>query len=377
MSDLQISLLVIGVVVVGGVYLFNWVQERKLRRKLEQAFGPEHDDVLLETAPPVPSLSPAVDRRIEPQLEPAEKLRVAAPDDIPDAALPEPEQRPIAALPDASTSAPGLDPAIDFIARIDADAPISDALLGELLRKIAVCGKPVRSVGFDTEAGQWEDLGRAGGGRYARLCLALQLVNRTGPVDPAQLAAFCDAIKSCAGKMSAAVTLPDTREALSLAGELDGFCAEVDVAIGINIVAPAAGAFSGTKIRALAEAAGFKLEPEGVFHYRNDERQTLFTLDNHEPAPFIPEQIKSLSTTGITLLLDVPRVADGQKALDRMFEIGRSFAQTLGGRLVDDNRVALNEPSIAKIRRQLDTIHATMEAHGTHAGSERALRLFS
>jgi len=377
MSDLQISLLVIGVVVVGAVYLFNWVQERKLRRKLEQAFGPAQDDVLLETAPPLPSLSPVADRRIEPQLQPAEASPVAASDDSPEAALPEPELAPAGSLPVASPSAPGLDPAIDFIARIDADAPIPGAMLIELLRKVAVCGKPVRGAGFDPEAGLWEDLGQAGGGRYARLCLALQLVNRTGPVNPAQLAAFCDAINSCAGKMSAVTTLPDTGEALRLAGELDGFCAEVDVAIGINIVAPEAGPFSGTKIRALAEAAGFKLEPEGVFHYRNDDRQTLFTLDNHEPAPFIPEQVKSLSTTGITLLLDVPRVADGQSALDRMFEIGRSFAQTLGGRLVDDNRVALNEAGIAKIRRQLGAIHDMMEAHGVHAGSERALRLFS
>ena len=34
----------------------------------------------------------------------------------------------------------------------------------------------------------------------------------------------------------------------------------------------------------------------------------LFTLDNHEPMPFVPEQMKTLSTSGITFLLDVPRV---------------------------------------------------------------------
>ncbi|MBX9811546.1 MAG: cell division protein ZipA C-terminal FtsZ-binding domain-containing protein [Burkholderiales bacterium] len=371
MSDLQISLLVIGVVVVGAVYLFNWAQERKLRRKLEQAFGAEHDDVLLRTAP----LSPAADQRIEPQLPPLQGLSAATPEDGTETTLPEPEQAPIAIAREAL--APGLDPTIDFIARIDASTPVSDALIGELLSKIAVCGKPARGAGFNADAGQWEDLVCTGGGRYARLCLALQLVNRTGPVNSAQLAAFCDAIKSCAGRIPAAVTLPGIGEALALARALDGFCAEVDVAVGINIVAPESGAFSGTKIRALAEAAGFKLEPEGVFHYRNDERRTLFTLDNHEPAPFIPEQIKSLSTTGITLLLDVPRVADGQKAFDRMVEIGRSFAQTLGGRLVDDNRVALNDPGIAKIRRQLGAIYAKMEARGIQAGSERALRLFS
>lgn len=374
MSDLQISLLVIGVVVVGAVYLFNRVQERKLRRTLEQAFATKHDDVLLD---PVAS-PPAAGERIEPQLQPAEDPLDAAPGEEAQAESGEPGHAPAAAISsDVSAPAPALDPAIDFIAQIDADAPISDALLGELLNKTAACGKPVRGIGFNADAGQWEELAREAGNRYSRLCLALQLVNRNGPVNPAQLAAFCDAVKGCAGKVSAAVTLPDIQEALGLAGELDRFCAGVDIAIGINVVAPEARVFSATKIRVLAEAAGFKLEPGGVFHYCDGERQTLFTLDNHEPAPFIPEQMKSLTTSGITLLLDVPRVADGQKILDRMVETGKGFAQALGGRLVDDNRAELNEPGIVKIKRQLGAIYAKMEAHGIHAGSERALRLFS
>jgi hypothetical protein len=360
MSDLQISLLVIGIVVVGAVYLFNWAQERKLRRKLEKAFGAEHDDVLLRSAPPV-----AGDGRTEPQLQPAEDLPA------------EPAPAPIAMTSESLAPAPDLDSALDFVARIDAGAAISDGVIAEMLSRIAVCGKPVRGVGFDPDTGQWEDLGRSGGNRYARLCLALQLVNRSGPASPAQLAAFCDAVRSSADKIPAAVDFPDSDAALKRAHDLDSFCAEVDVAIGINIVAPTGAMFSGTQIRSLAESAGFKLEPEGVFHFRNDGRQTLFTLDNHEPAPFIPEQVKSLSTSGITLLLDVPRVADGQSVLDRMIEIGMSFARSLGGQLVDDNRAALTEPGIAKIKRQLAALYAQMEARGIRAGSERALRLFS
>jgi ZipA-like protein with FtsZ-binding domain len=267
--------------------------------------------------------------------------------------------------------------AIDFIAGIDAPAPIPDAVLGELLSRVAACGKRVRAAGFNASIGEWEDLGRAGGIRGTSLRLALQLVDRTGPVTAPQLGVFSDAVKHCAGRIGATAEMSDVQAALKTARDLDGFCAEVDVAIGLNIVAPEGGAFAGTRIRALAEAAGFKLEPEGVFHYRDDQRGTLFTLDNHEPAPFIPEQIKSLSTTGITLLLDVPCVSDGQHALGRMIDIAKGLAEALGGRLVDDNRVALNDPGLSKIRQQLNAIHATMEARGVNAGSARALRLFA
>ena len=136
--------------------------------------------------------------------------------------------------------------------------------------------------------------------------------------------------------------------------------------------------FAGTRIRAQAEAAGFKLEPDGVFHFRNDQRQTLFTLDNHEPAPFLPEQIKSLSTRGITLLLDVPRVANGGEALERMLADRRPVSRTaIGGRLVDDNRAALSEAGIARIKEQVRSIQAAMAARDVPAGSARALRLFS
>jgi FtsZ-interacting cell division protein ZipA len=82
-------------------------------------------------------------------------------------------------------------------------------------------------------------------------------------------------------------------------------------------------------------------------------------------------------TRGVTLLLDVPRVPDGLRVLDRMFEIGARLAQGLEGTLVDDNRVALNTGSIARIRQQVAGIYAKMEARGVSAGSARAQRLFS
>ena len=370
MSDLQLSLLVIGLVVVAGVYLFNWWQERRLRRRLEQAFGEERDDVLLKTETAEPQV------RVEPQFEaivedepgagPASLLRIE---------LPVEQVEPLAAAP--VPEVPWFDTALDYIAEIQAPAPISAAVIAELLSKVATTGKPCRAAGYSDASGEWEELARSGAGRHRRIRLALQLVTRNGALTSPQLAAFTEAVRSCAAKIGAAANYPDADTALQHARELDGFCAEVDVAIGINVVAPAGASFSGTKIRTQAEAAGFKLEPDGVFHFRDDARHTLFTLDNHEPLPFIPEQIGSLVTAGITLLLDVPRVADGPQALASMLEIAQHMAAALGGRLVDDNRIALNPAGIATIRQQLEGISSAMTDRGIVPGSERALRLFS
>jgi heme O synthase-like polyprenyltransferase len=54
MSDLQIALAAIGLVVVGGVYAFNLWQERKLQQRMQRAFEGERDDVLLKAPKPDP-----------------------------------------------------------------------------------------------------------------------------------------------------------------------------------------------------------------------------------------------------------------------------------------------------------------------------------
>jgi FtsZ-interacting cell division protein ZipA len=87
--------------------------------------------------------------------------------------------------------------------------------------------------------------------------------------------------------------------------------------------------------------------------------------------------MKHLNTSGITLVLDVPRVADGDAGLDLMVKTAAQLAGGLGGTLVDDNRVALSDNAIGVIQQQLHSIHAKMEARGMAPGSEQALRLFS
>ncbi len=369
MSDLQVSLLIIGVVVVGGVTAFNWFQQWRLRRKLEDAFGEKHEDVLLREQP-----ARGAPPRLEPQLGGAERVEPTV--GTARSTIPAPAVEEHVALAAKLPAIPGFDPEIDYIVAVDASEPVSAAGLAELHTKAATCGRRFRVAGYNFAAGEWDEASRLSGGRYAHLRLAVQLVNRKGPVDLGVLTTFCASAQECAARFSATATCPDIETALARAREIDAFCAEVDIAIGVNVVARN-GKFSGTRIRSIAESSGFKLEPEGVFHYRDESRQTLFTLDNHEPAPFLPEQVKHLSTSGITLLLDVPHVADGRAALELMLAIGAELARELGGTLVDDNRVPLSDNSVRAIQQQLQSIHARMEARGVRPGSERALRLFS
>lgn len=360
MSDLQIALAAIGLLVVGGVYAFNLWQERKLRQRLERAFEGGHDDVLLKAAAPEPAVL-AASPRIEPRLdEPAIADPVA-----------------VAAEPIPVTGDDGADPVIEFAADIELTEPAGDAALRELLSRLATFGKPARLLGWDEAAGVWQALGRGAHGDCRRLLAALQLANRAGPVQALQLNGFCDAVRAWAGRHDGEVQIDDTAVALQVARELDAFCGDMDVAIGLNVVAQSGTAFPGEQIAAAALAAGFSLEADGIFHSRDADGQTLFTMENHEPEAFAEDRLAVMQTSGLTLLLDVPRIADGAAALDRMAQAGMMIAEALGGFVVDDNRVPLQEAGVARIKTQLQGICAAMAGRQIPAGSSRALRLFA
>ena len=352
MGDLQISLLVIGALVVAGVYLFNLRQERQFRQRVEKAFAKDRPDVLLGGTPVEPA------RRVEPSL--ALDAAAASP-----------------AAPLAAVAADVvIDPVIDYVVEVNLPAATAGAGLRDELRALmAESNKLVLAEGYAADSGDWVDAG--GGSAFSRLRFALQMSNRAGCVTQNQLATFRDAVAKWGGERNGEVKFLDAEAAHAMAVQLDRFCADVDIAIGINVVSSDGSPFTGARIRALAEQNALRLEADGVFYARGANGEVLYTLDNHEPMPFVPEQMRALHTRGVTFLLDVPRVASALATLDAMLAVARAFAAEIGGMLVDDNRARLSDSAIAAIRRQLEGILAKMEAGRIPAGGARALRLFA
>jgi FtsZ-interacting cell division protein ZipA len=367
MSDLQIGLGMLGILVVASVFAFNWWQERQFRRRAEESFGNRHDDILLDNqasaAPPPPAARQSqadqheqrIEPRMEPQLEAATSEAPVAPAVL-GTVLPQPE--------------------VDYIVELRAGEFVVVEHLAKLQQQLVGLGRRIAFSGFDYQTKAWGPL-TLDAARYTAVRAAIQLVNRSGPVTQEQLQMFGEAMRETARQMSAIADLPDFAPALQQAAELDDFCADVDVVVGINVIARTGQVFHGTKIRALAEAAGFHLRPDGVFHIADEHGGSVISLDNQESEPFLVDRIRSLTTPGITFLLDVPRVGNGLKAFDRMVALSRNMADSLDGMLADDNRVALNDTGLDKIRNQLRSIYAVMENRGIQPGSPLALRLFS
>ena len=398
MSDLQISLIGIGIVVVAGVILFNWMQQRRYRKGAEEAFERKHEDVLLGTDEITDEITNEIiaeDGRVEPQLgremlqefqaepstgfaepsiEAIKPVEISPPDSAARVVTAAPAVQRTTGVNGASASA------VDYIVSIQAEGLIAASSLIEVLQRKFDFSKPVHWLGQRDADTSWEEItleaGISGGG-YISLRGCLQLSDRSGPVSEVSLSEFCDMAQNFAVHVHAVADFPDIRQAHAQAVLLDQFCAEVDVMISVNIISKDGGAFTGTKIRALAEASGFKLETGGAFNCRDESGAVLFSLNNYESTPFLPDIMRTLTTHGVTFLLDVPRVKNGERVFDQMMHLAGIFSTTLGGTLVDDNRVSLSESGIGKIRQHLGGIQAKMKAHNIPAGSEIALRLFA
>jgi FtsZ-interacting cell division protein ZipA len=401
MSDLQVSLIIVGIIIIIGVAVFNRMQHLRYRRKIESTLDQRHKDILLEKTGGSNAREGNRDRiheRIEPLLDknfftgktPQNDSNRKTGAEISESLheiRKNPDRDEHSSTVDDKTSTnsethaliDGFDSHSNYIVNIYANTTIPAKELDGLLHRKFDFNKPLSWFGQKNAHGPWEDINikSADHSDYIHLRGCLLLADRTGPIREIDLSIFRDTVQDFARQINAKTECPDIVPSHEQAVKLDRFCADVDVMIGVNIISKDEGAFVGTKIRGLAEASGFKLDTDGVFKYRNDDNHVLFTLTNYESEPFAPDNMKTITTHGVTFLLDVPRVANGEKVFDQMTHFAKVFSNTLGGIMVDDNRVPLSENGLARSKQQLINIQTRMKKHNIIPGSSNALRLFN
>jgi FtsZ-interacting cell division protein ZipA len=388
MSELQFGLIVIGVLVVVGVYAFNRYQERQFRRRMESKFQERPDDVLMKSDP-VHEAPEEPEERIEPHVGPAASEAAAtasaetvAPAPASSVAAPteavmaqEPAAAP--AVVRAAAAAAAAEVVIDYVCLVETAEPIPHAALTAFIKSAGMIGKPVIMVGWSIRSNEWVELPCAPEIPLVRVQAALQLADRSGAVNRVQLSTMRDLVHQFAAQVGVSCECPDIDAAAHAATDLDRFCAQVDVSIGCNVLPSGSGGLSGTKVRGLLESAGFTLEASGRFLLRADDGSGLISVESVDGEPLSAERLRGAPLGGLTLNMDVPKVASGVRAFDRLMELGRHLAQSLDASIVDDNRAPLTDAGIKVIRQQVRNVHAAMEAHGIPAGSALAGRLFS
>jgi hypothetical protein len=262
-----------------------------------------------------------------------------------------------------------LDPSLDFICEVVFHKPLELAAMPRfnVAKRIQIIAR--------TEKGLWKPAEVLPGIRYKQINIGLQLVDRSGSVTEQELAGFCQQVTHFADEYGAAVSFPQRQQKLVAARELDRFCADVDVLIGINVLPRTA--IEGPKLRSFVESTGLQLEPDGAFHYLADSGNTLYSLMAADQMPFTLHTLLDNSFPALSILFDVPRVAGGAEVFDRAIQFARQLADEFDAQLVDDNRRVLTDVGLGRIREQLQQIYGSMDDRGIAPGSVAALRLFA
>lgn len=410
LNDLTISLLAIGLGLIVLVILFNWWQERKMRKVTEKQFSATSSDLLMndfaddvfeETAvliEPSTKIKDVVDRydtddvRLPDEVEfkidlgdfEHESVVIEeAPDVVdPDAveevhAGIEVPSEPVAETPVRSNGLPeSVNKDVDLTALFFLPTPANGKRLRQFLIGLVNLDKPIYAYGLDSSQ-VWHPLTlEQEAVEFTKASYSLQLADRAGAVSADTLNRFQQMVTEIAYELSAQVEWIGTQEPLEFAQALDKFCLEVDKTIGFHILNGASGRFTGTKFKGLAEANGLALKDDGAFYAKSKNGQSAFKVINMENNPLGSDMLKSVALKGVTFQMEIALTESCTETFNSMVLMAKSMAHSLSATLVDDHQRELSDAKIEKIRQQLRLIQVQMTVKGIPPGSPVALRLF-
>lgn len=416
LTDLHLALLGVAVALLAGLFGYGKWKERQAMRKLDaevrgrigdplldpQAFptaaasavdNPEAEVASSVEVTDVPMsvlrggrLEPRLEPRIEPGINPRLEPRFATARDLPDGAgadtdepssTPAEGERRSASLPPAparhgaSPAAPAAaawveDPKIDWVIELRCTHAVDGVALIDAALPLARLGSPLPMflVAWDARSQQWVEPDRFG--FYMELLVATQLASRAGRLDQIAASRFIAVVQQMAVALDADFDVPDVRQMVSMAEQLDQTVARFDVTIGLTLVHDGQdAAWDRSRLGAAAERAGLTQFEPARWELTDAAGATVVTLTAHDPAG-----------GRLTLDLDVPLAPVAANPLKTLFVAGEGLARDLGARLVDDNGRLVSASSMDDVAPQLDALHAEMRAAGIEPGGARAQRLY-
>jgi FtsZ-interacting cell division protein ZipA len=362
MTDLQASLMAIGGTIVVGVVSYNKWQEYKAKKSVQKAFASEHDDVLMN---PGTTSNDVADTRHEPIFVPNPANPSVSSEDVQDTSSRESESIE-ASLPSPKKELP-VDELIDCAISLSLEAPVhGEKILSRLQSLRHVGNKPVHFIAQRDDGG-WESV--AHGGIYYGLFAGVQLANRSSALNELEYSELISRLRQVADEIDAEPDVPDMKDVMVKARELHQFVAEYDAQLSVNVQSKGAPWAINTLLTAL-ERQGFDLRPDGRLVMPDGDGDILFSLSTNVT-------LAAETTSRLTLLLDVPRVAPLRDGFGAMIACARMLATRLEGTVVDDGNQALSDAALAEIGDQVGAFYNHMETANIPAGSSRALRLFS
>lgn len=402
--ELQLALLVFGLIVIGVVALTEYEKFRFRRRRLapNELAEPASDEP--------PSVITHLRQHSASDIEPLQPLeaqeRVLKADirieaattagKVLDESLNDYQQAALMPLdlslglndPEADLATGGIrqnmpDERIDYIVNLPCRGPVTRELaLGVYRQNEYRLDKPRQIYGLGYRTGQWSNLEHdPENAVYRSFSVGIQMVDSRGPIGESELNTFVQLALKLADTLNCPTQFSMTlEEGQEKARELDEFCETNDVLASVNILANGPTGFNGRAIDKVARHFDMRFGAMNIYHRHSDQplgARQMFSLANlYQPGEFDPAKLDRFRTQGLTLFMNVPCAYQPVHVFDRMIETAKGLCQMLDGRLEDQDRRPLHAAGIQVIRTQIERISTEMTAKGIVPGSSTAMRLF-
>lgn len=360
MSQLQIALAALALVVLVGLFAKGKWDERRARAKLKDLQTGVGDPLLGEGAA---SPAAAPDAAVAPLTVPGNGGRIEPSfGDLPAA---EGVAHAVLAAP-VQAGSWVEDPLLDFALElrcakaVDGVAALAAAAqLGRLQLPL-----PAHFAVWDARVQHWGAPDRFG--FYSEMLVALQMADRHGPLNEIDASRFLAAVQQIALELDAEFDPPDVPQLLAQAQSLDATVARFDVQLSLTLKSPGA-PFAVDALLAAAAAVGFAPAGEGRWR-RGDAESGLRPLRLVAETP--------LAATA-RLTLDVPIAPIASQPLESLFATANDLAARLGAVIVDDMGRPIAAGAAVAINQQLAVLYQQMHDAGIEPGSDRARRLYT
>jgi len=370
MSTLQISLAVLGGLVLAGVVAHStWSSRRNLPKQATPEAAPPQEP----THQPLPQQSEPgqadqagdgshdldeLGERHEPRFDTDTNLGALT-------RFTTPEKKP------------GLDILIDALAAVQLDAVVSgEAALAAMPSTRRVGSKPFGVEGLSVISGEWEV--PSAGQRYSAFQCGVQLANRTGALNQIEYSEFVVKARAFADAVGGEAEFPEMVDEVARARELDQFASAHDAQLSFTLRATNT-AWSPGYVQQNAARIGFVAGsiPGRLVLPGNQPGHAPILGLSFDAMAAMAEDPEQTALREVTLSLDVPQVLREEHPFERMCEAAIALAASMDGVIIDDNGNLIPTEAMEAIHADLEQLYDTLDGRDLSAGSALGRRVFS
>lgn len=218
------------------------------------------------------------------------------------------------------------------------------------------------------------------GQQYSQVRMGVQMLNRHGPITDMEYSEFARSVQAFGDRLDVLVDLPDMRDVVHTAREMDAVSGKYDVQLKMHIV-PDSVSWTAGYVQEQAVEVGFsKTNVPGSMLLLSEgtPAETVLRLEFDAAAAVAEEEGENEAVIdGVELCLDVACVRQELRPYEALCQAADILSQRLQGKITDTQGEPLDPEQVQAIGKELRERYRELSRSGLTAGSALCLRMYA